>query len=434
MSITRSSILGQVKAFAQESSLARSFVAGKTYIPVSGKVLDADDYAFLVDACLDGWLTAGRFTDEFEKDLCVATGVRFASMVNSGSSANLLAVCALTSKSLGAKALKPGDEVITTAAGFPTTLNPIIQNDLVPVFVDVDLSTMNVDVSKLEAAIGPRTKAMIFAHTLGNPFDIAAVRALAQKHGLWLIEDCCDALGGTYDGKSVGSFGDIATLSFYPAHHITTGEGGAVLTNNAVLQKVILSFRDWGRDCWCATGKDNTCGKRFQWQLGKLPKGYDHKYIYSHIGYNLKATDMQAALGVSQIAKLSGFVQARRDNWQALRSGLDTLSGRLSFVEPTKRSVPSWFGFILMINDPRIKRDDLVRHLESKMIGTRMLFGGNLLSHPAYEGINHRIAGSLSASQRVTDDVLWIGVYPGITPEMIAYMTETIQQFMKERS
>ncbi len=426
--------MGQVKAFSQESSLARSFVAGKTYIPVSGKVLDADDYAFLVDACLDGWLTAGRFTDAFEKDLCAATGVRFASMVNSGSSANLLAVCALTSKSLGARALKPGDEVIATAAGFPTTLNPIIQNDLVPVFVDVDLSTMNVDVTKLEAAISPKTKAMIFAHTLGNPFDIAAVRALAQKHGLWLIEDCCDALGGTYDGKSVGSFGDIATLSFYPAHHITTGEGGAVLTNNAVLQKAILSFRDWGRDCWCATGKDNTCGKRFGWQLGKLPQGYDHKYIYSHIGYNLKATDMQAALGVSQIKKLPGFVQIRRDNWQALRSGLDTLSGRLSFVEPTKRSVPSWFGFILMVNDPRIKRDDLVRHLESKMIGTRMLFGGNLLSHPAYEAINHRIAGSLSASQRVTDDVLWIGVYPGITPEMIAYMTETIKQFVKERA
>lgn len=426
--------MGQVKAFSQESSLARSFVAGKTYIPVSGKVLDADDYAFLVDACLDGWLTAGRFTDAFEKDLCAATGVRFASMVNSGSSANLLAVCALTSKSLGARALKPGDEVIATAAGFPTTLNPIIQNDLVPVFVDVDLSTMNVDVTKLEAAISPKTKAMIFAHTLGNPFDIAAVRALAQKHGLWLIEDCCDALGGTYDGKSVGSFGDIATLSFYPAHHITTGEGGAVLTNNAVLQKAILSFRDWGRDCWCATGKDNTCGKRFGWQLGKLPQGYDHKYIYSHIGYNLKATDMQAALGVSQIKKLPGFVQIRRDNWQALRSGLDALSGRLSFVEPTKRSLPSWFGFILMVNDPRIKRDDLVRHLESKMIGTRMLFGGNLLSHPAYEAINHRIAGSLSASQRVTDDVLWIGVYPGITPEMIAYMTETIKQFVKERA
>ncbi len=434
MSITRSSILDHVKTFAQEAVTAKPFVPGGSYIPVSGKVLDGDDYALMVDACLDGWLTSGRFTDGFEKALSEVTGTRFACLVNSGSSANLLAVSALTSGLLGERALKPGDEVITLAAGFPTTVNPIIQNNLVPVFVDIDLATMNVDVQCLEAAIGPRTKAIILAHTLGNPFNLNAVKAIAAKHHLWLIEDCCDALGAVYAGSSVGGFGDIATLSFYPAHHITTGEGGAVLTNNAQLNKVILSFRDWGRDCWCQTGKDNTCGKRFDWQLGQLPMGYDHKYIYSHIGYNLKATDMQAALGVSQIKKLPAFIKARRANWDALRQGLAPLEGRVSFVSPTAESVPSWFGFVMMVNDKKAGRDRLVQYLESRKIGTRMLFGGNLLSHPAYQGIICRKADDLSASQRVTDDVIWIGVYPGITTAMLEYMISSIKTFFKENA
>ena len=432
--LLRNSILTQVKAFIDQEVIVKTFVPGETYIPVSGKVLDGQDQAMLVDACLDGWLTGGRFTDQFEKDLTHVTGARFACFVNSGSSANLLAVSALTSGLLNERALKPGDEVITLAAGFPTTVNPIIQNNLVPVFVDIDLSTMNVDVASLEAAIGPRTKAIILAHTLGNPFNINAVKAIAAKYHLWLIEDSCDALGAMYDGKSVGGFGDIATLSFYPAHHITTGEGGAVLTSSALLNKIILSFRDWGRDCWCPTGKDNTCGKRFEWQLGSLPKGYDHKYIYSHIGYNLKATDMQAALGVSQIKKLPDFVNARRANWAALRYGLSTLEGRISFVSPTVGSDPSWFGFVICLNDPKVSRDMLVRHLESKKIGTRMLFGGNLLSHPAYVGITCRQVGDLSASQRVTDDVLWVGVYPGITPIITEYMIDTINTFFKDNA
>lgn len=431
-SASRDSILAAVKDYATKVVEPKNFIPGTTYIPVSGKVLDGNDFALMVDACLDGWLTSGRFTDDFEKALSEVTGARFASLVNSGSSANLLAVSALTSPVLKERTLKPGDEVITLAAGFPTTVNPILQNNLIPVFVDIDLATMNVDIDSLKKAISPKTKAIIIAHTLGNPFNIAAVKAVAKENNLWLIEDSCDALGATYEGKSIGSFGDIASLSFYPAHHITTGEGGAVLTSNTVLQKVLLSFRDWGRDCWCQTGKDNTCGKRFEWQLGKLPLGYDHKYIYSHIGYNLKATDMQAALGVGQIKRLPNFVKARRDNWNTLRAGLSSLEGRLSFVSPTANSVPSWFGFVMMINDPKISREHFVQYLESKKIGTRMLFGGNLLSHPAYENITCRTVGTLNATEKVTNNVLWIGVYPGITAPMIAYMIETIKTYFKD--
>lgn len=430
--VTRDSLLAQVQAYASFSVQPKEFVAGQTYIPVSGKVLDGFDFVHMVDACLDGWLTSGRFTDEFEKNLSVVTGSRFASLVNSGSSANLLAISALTSPLLKERALKPGDEVITLAAGFPTTVNPIIQNQCIPVFVDIDLATMNVDVDCLRQAISPKTKAIILAHTLGNPFNIAAVKAIAKEHCLWLIEDSCDALGATYEGAPAGSFGDIASLSFYPAHHITTGEGGAILTNNAQLQKIILSFRDWGRDCWCQTGKDNTCGKRFDWQLGNLPQGYDHKYIYSHIGYNLKATDMQAALGVSQIKKLPEFVKKRQENWKALREGLAHLEGRVSFVKATEESSPSWFGFVLLVNDPKVSRDALVQYLESKKIGTRMLFGGNLLDQPAYQGLQYRKANDLAASDRVTQDVLWVGVYPGITGSMLDYMITTIQTFFKD--
>ncbi len=431
---SRNSILEQVATFVGTSVEPKPFVAGTSYIPVSGKVLDGADIALMVDACLDGWLTSGRFTDEFEKQLTLATGTRFAMLVNSGSSANLLAISALTSGLLKERALKPGDEIITLAAGFPTTVNPIIQNNCIPVFVDIDLATMNVDVDGLEKAISPKTKAIILAHTLGNPFNIAAVKAIAWKHNLWLIEDSCDALGATYQGAPSGSFGDMATLSFYPAHHITTGEGGAVVTSNALLNKVLLSFRDWGRDCWCQTGKDNTCGKRFDWQLGKLPHGYDHKYIYSHIGYNLKATDMQAALGVGQIKKLPQFVARRRENWNALRQGLAALDGRVSFVTATAESNPSWFGFVMTINDPKISRDRLVQYLESKKIGTRMLFGGNLLDQPAYANITHRTVGALTASDRVAKDVLWVGVYPGITTAMLDYMITTIKTYFKDNA
>lgn len=374
----------------------RKIIPGQDYIPVTGKILDEDDLVNLVDSSLDMWLTAGRFATEFEKSFAQSFGTKFALLVNSGSSANLVAFTALTSPRLGDRQIKRGDEVITVAAGFPTTVNPIIQNGCVPVFVDVLLGTYDIDITKLEAALSPKTKAVMIAHTLGNAFDVKAVKEFCDRHGLWLVEDCCDALGATVDGKPIGTYGDIATVSFYPAHHITMGEGGAVCMSNAQLKLAAESIRDWGRDCWCPPGKDNTCKKRYDWQLGDLPEGYDHKYIYSHIGYNLKVSDMQAAVGVSQLKKLPGFIERRRENFNYLSSKMADLEGDLILPKSLKGSNPSWFGFALTV-EPRagITRNALVKRLESEKIGTRLLFGGHLLKQPAYRGIEHRVVGDL---------------------------------------
>jgi len=428
----RRQILELSAQFHAEAFPAAEFKPGITQVPVSGKVIDGNDLSAVVDSALDCWFTTGRFAEDFERKLARFVGVRCASLVNSGSSANLLAISALTSPKLGDRQLKPGDEVITVAAGFPTTLNPIIQNRLIPVFVDVTLPTYEIDVSQLEAALSEKTKAIFIAHTLGNVFDLDAVSAFAKKHGLWLIEDCCDALGSTWKGQSVGTFGDIATCSFYPAHHITMGEGGAVLSDKPNLQVLIESFRDWGRDCWCDPGKDNTCGKRFDWQLGTLPCGYDHKYTYSHIGYNLKATDMQAALGASQIEKLPKFVARRKENFQYLSAKLKPIEECLMLPEATPGSDPSWFGFPIGVRENApFSRDELIRALEEKKIATRLLFGGNLLRQPAYEGCEYRVIGELRNTDFVMNNVFWIGVYPGLTPEMLDYAAETIQLFTK---
>jgi CDP-6-deoxy-D-xylo-4-hexulose-3-dehydrase len=413
----------------------KDFIPGVSPVPVSGKVIDSDDISSVIDSALDAWFTTGRFAKEFESKLARFVGVRSASLVNSGSSANLVAVSALTSPKLGNRQLKPGDEVITVAAGFPTTVNPIIQNRLVPVFVDVTVPTYEIDVSQLEAARSEKTKAIVIAHTLGNVFDLDAVTGFAQKHNLWLIEDCCDALGSTYRGRKVGTFGDIATVSFYPAHHITMGEGGAVLTDKPALQVLIESFRDWGRDCWCEPGKDNTCGKRFDWQLGTLPCGYDHKYTYSHIGYNLKATDMQAALGVSQIARLPHFIERRKQNFSYLRKALEPLQEFLILPEPTPHSDPSWFGFPIGVREGSpIKRNELTRALEARKIGTRLLFGGNLARQPAYEGHDYRVIGELSNTNFVMNNVFWIGVYPGLTEPMLEFVANTISDSIETPS
>jgi len=383
----------------------------------------------VVDSGLDFWLTAGRFSDLFEFKFAKFVGVRDARLVNSGSSANLVAVSVLTSPTLGERQLKPGDEVITVAAGFPTTVNPIIQNRLVPVFVDVELGTYNVDVSQLEKALSPKTKAIIFAHTLGNPFNLGAVSEFARRHNLWLIEDCCDALGSTFNGRRVGTFGDMATFSFYPAHHITMGEGGCVGTSQPKLTKLIESFRDWGRDCWCAPGKDNTCGKRFDWQLGTLPHGYDHKYTYSHIGYNLKVSDMQAAAGVAQLEKLEGFIAARKSNFDYLTTQLRPLLNLFRLPHATPGSDPSWFGYPIAVRpEAPLKRDEVIRFLNSRKIGTRLLFGGNLLRQPAYKDIEKRVIGDLPISDFITDHVFWIGVYPGLTRPMLDYVVESLHE------
>jgi CDP-6-deoxy-D-xylo-4-hexulose-3-dehydrase len=405
------------------------FVPGVSPVPVSGRVFDDRDLFAVVESGLDFWLTSGRFAELFETKLAKFLGVRDARLVNSGSSANLLALSALTSSALGERQLRPGDEVITVAAGFPTTVNPILQNRLVPVFVDVELATYNVDVSQLEKALGPRTKAMIFAHTLGNPFNLAAVCAFARKHNLWLIEDCCDALGATFGGRRVGTFGDLATFSFYPAHHITMGEGGCVATNQPQLTKLIESFRDWGRDCWCAPGKDNTCGKRFDWQLGSLPHGYDHKYTYSHIGYNLKITDMQAAVGVAQLEKLDLFIAARRTNFRYLSERLQPLSEEFLLPRATPGSEPSWFGYPIAVRpESELKWNEVIRFLENRKIGTRVLFGGNLLRQPAYRDIDKRVIGDLPNSDFVANHVFWIGLYPGITRPMLDYVIESLSE------
>lgn len=428
----RQQILDLSAQYFIEAFPPKDFSPGNSAVPVSGKVLDSADLVSVVDSALDCWFTTGRFAEDFERKLARFVGVRSASLVNSGSSANLVAVSALTSPKLGERRLKPGDEVITVAAGFPTTVNPIIQNRLVPVFVDVALPTYEIDVTQLEAARSEKTRAIVIAHTLGNTFDLEAVTAFAKKYNLWLIEDCCDALGSTYKGQKVGTFGDIATVSFYPAHHITMGEGGAVLTDKPSLKVIIDSFRDWGRDCWCDPGKDNTCGKRFDWQLGSLPCGYDHKYTYSHIGYNLKATDMQAALGASQIAKLPQFIERRKENFKYLRSALQPFDSCLILPEATPDSDPSWFGFPIGVrtNAP-FRRDELTRELERNKIGTRLLFAGNLLRQPAYEGSEYRVIGDLPNTDYVMNNVFWIGVYPGLTIEMLDFIVTTIANFVQ---
>ncbi len=427
----RKKILDLAAEYFAEAFPGAEFKPGQSAVPVSGKVIDGSDLSAVVDAALDCWFTTGRFAEEFERKLARFVGVRCASLVNSGSSANLLAISALTSPKLGDRRLQPGDEVITVAAGFPTTVNPILQNRLVPVFLDVTLPTYEIDVSQLEAARSEKTKAVFVAHTLGNVFDLDAVTDFVKKHNLWLIEDCCDALGSTWKGRRVGTFGDIATVSFYPAHHITLGEGGAVLTDKPNLQVLIESFRDWGRDCWCEPGKDNTCGKRFDWQLGSLPCGYDHKYTYSHIGYNLKATDMQAALGVSQIAKLPQFIERRRQNFGHLHSALRSLEEFLLLPEATPGSDPSWFGFPIGIREGSpFDRNSLTRALESQKIATRLLFGGNLLRQPAYEGSEYRVIGDLKNTDYVMNNVFWIGVYPGLTYTMLDFVAKTVFEFV----
>src|SRR6266576_2238575 len=426
----RKQILDLVAQYFSQSSDSGDFVPGVSPVPVSGNVIGGADVSAVVDSALDAWFTTGRFAKIFQRNLARFVGVRSATLVNSGSSANLIALSVLTSPKLGERRLIPGDEVITVAAGFPTTVNPIFQNRLVPVFVDVTIPEYEIDVGQLEAARSDRTKAVFVAHTLGNVFDLDAVTAFTKKHNLWLIEDCCDALGSTYRGRNVGTFGDIASLSFYPAHHITTGEGGAVLTDKPTLQTLIESFRDWGRDCWCETGKDNTCGKRFDWQLGSLPCGYDHKYTYSHIGYNLKATDMQAALGASQLTKLPEFIARRKQNFRHLEAALAGLEEYLILPKATPHSDPSWFGFPIGVReDAPFRREDLIRTLESSKIATRLLFGGNLVRQPAYQGCQYRVAGDLHNSDFVMNNVFWVGVYPGLTPEMVDFMAGTMHGF-----
>lgn len=426
----RRQIGGLVAEFADVAYAAEPFVAGETPVPVSGKVLGAKELQFMVEASLDGWLTTGRFNEEFEQRLAAYVGVNHAITVNSGSSANLVAFSALTSSRLGDRAIKPGDEVISVAAGFPTTVNPIIQNRAIPVFVDVDSITHNIDASKIEAAITPRTKAVMLAHTLGNPFDLGTVRALCDKYGLWLVEDCCDALGSTYQGRKVGTFGDIATLSFYPAHHITMGEGGAVLTNNAELKLIAESFRDWGRDCYCLTGQDNTCNKRFCWKLGDLPEGYDHKYIYSHVGYNLKITDMQAACALAQLDRLDDFVEKRRANFSYLHEKLQSLTEVFLLPEATSGAEPSWFGFPLVLREEAgVKRVDLLSYLNDCKIGTRLLFAGNIVRQPSMRGQEYRVSGDLSNTDIEMNQTFWLGVYPGLGKDHLDYMVEKLEEF-----
>ena len=407
------------------------FEGGKSVVPPSGKVLDAQELKYMVEASLDGWLTTGRFNAEFEKKLAKFIGINHLITVNSGSSANLVAFNALTSPKLGERAIKKGDEVIGVAAGFPTTVNPILQFGAVPVFVDVDPLTHNIDATKIEAAVGPKTKAIMLAHSLGNPFNLDVVTALCKKHNLWLVEDCCDALGTTYRGQMVGTFGDIATLSFYPAHHITMGEGGAVFTNNSELKTIAESFRDWGRDCYCQPGKDNTCGKRFSQQLGDLPYGYDHKYTYSHLGYNLKITDMQAACGLAQLEKAFQFIQARKDNFAYLKNRLKSCEEFLQLTEATEHSDPSWFGFPITVkpNSP-VKRLDLLTHLDEYKIGSRLLFAGNLTRQPYMKGANYRISGDLTNTDNVMNNTFWIGVQPALTHEMLEFAASKIEWYL----
>lgn len=418
-------LIRSVKSFEK-----KAFVPGETVIPPSGKVIGEEEVALMIEASLDAWLTTGRFNEAFEKKLAAFIGVKHLMTVNSGSSANLVAFSALTSPKLGDRAIKKGDEVITVAVGFPTTVNPALQFGAVPVFVDADLATYNIDASKVEAAVTSKTKAIMIAHALGNPFNLDAITAICKKHNLWLIEDCCDALGSTYDGRKVGTFGDIGTLSFYPAHHITMGEGGAVFMNNPELKVIAESFRDWGRDCYCQPGTDNTCGKRFCWKLGGLPEGYDHKYIYSHSGYNLKITDMQAACGLAQLDRLPHFVEKRKANARYLT---ERLAGCVDFIqlpEATPKSDPSWFGYpITMREGTGFSRRDLINVLDSNKIGTRLLFAGNLTKQPYMAGQTYRVVGELKVADRIMNDTFWVGVYPGLGDEELNFVAETIENF-----
>ncbi|MDQ6843714.1 MAG: lipopolysaccharide biosynthesis protein RfbH [Bacteroidota bacterium] len=415
-----------------KNKITRTIIPGKDYIPVTGKIIDEEDVLMGIEATMDAWLTAGRFSKLFERKLARYMGSRFSFLVNSGSSANLLALYTLTSPKLGNRAIKPGDEVITVAAGFPTTVNPMIQFGCIPVFVDIDIPTYNIKAHDIEKAISSKTKAIMIAHALGNPFNLDVVMALAKKYHLWVIEDDCDSLGATYNNKKTGTFGDMATLSFYPAHHITMGEGGAVLINNASLKKISESFRDWGRDCWCAPGCDNTCGQRFEWQLGGLPEGYDHKYIYSHIGFNLKVTDMQAAIGLSQLAKADSFIAKRRENHANLKKRFKELEQYFILPQPTENSDPSWFGFMLTVRDNAgIDRNKLIQYLESNKIGTRLFFGGNMLKQPAYANLNYRKIDDLVNTDIVMNNSFWLGVWPGLNADHYDYMVEKVSEFIK---
>lgn len=436
MNADRNTILEASRNLLEQTLAAKSFVPGETYIPPSGKVLDAQDGVNLIDAALDMWLTAGRYADEFESKLAHKFGRKLSKLTVSGSSANLLAFSTLTSWKLGEKRIRPGDEIITVAAGFPTTVTPLVQYGCVPVFVDIDLATHNVDVDKLEAAIGPKTRGIMIAHSLGNPFDAIRVAELCKQHDLFLVEDCCDAFGAKLAGQGVGTFGDLATLSFYPAHHITMGEGGAVLMDSIRLARITESFRDWGRDCYCKPGCDNTCGKRFEWELGDLPKGYDHKYIYSHIGYNLKVSDMQAAIGCSQLEKLEHFISKRNANFDGLTRRIKAagLEEYLHLPEATPNSEPSWFGYLMSVRDGTgLSRTKVVQGLEERRVGTRLLFAGNLLCQPAFKNIEHRVVGNLENTDKTMHDSFWIGVWPGITEEMLDYMVDTLAAVVREQ-
>ncbi|MBB4631492.1 lipopolysaccharide biosynthesis protein RfbH [Sphingosinicella soli] len=429
--VLRAQISQLVAEFANLTLAPKAFVPGHTPVPVSGKVIGPTELQMMVEASLDGWLTTGRFNEMFEKRLAAYLGVDYLITVNSGSSANLVAFSTLTSPRLGGRAILPGDEVIGVAAGFPTTVNPILQFGAVPVFVDVERTTYNIDASQIEAAITSKTKAIMLAHTLGNPFNLEVVTALCRKYGLWLVEDCCDALGSTYNDRKVGTFGDIGTLSFYPAHHITMGEGGAVFTNNSELKLIAESFRDWGRDCYCAPGKDNSCGKRFCWKLGQLPEGYDHKYIYSHLGYNLKITDMQAACALAQLDRLEGFVQARRDNFHFLKERLRSCEDYLLLPEATPGSDPSWFGFPITLRpESGVRRVDLLNYLEEQKVATRLLFAGNLIRQPYMQGRNYRVVGDLANTETIMHQTFWLGVFPGLTEEMLDYMAGCVETFV----
>ncbi len=432
--ILRQEILSLVERYAEKHTRRGHFVAGQTYVPPSGKLIDATEIKLMTEAALDGWLTTGRFNAQFEQRLGKFLGARHVLTVNSGSSANLIAFSTLTSPKLGERAIKAGDEVISVAAGFPTTVNPILQAGVVPVFIDVEIGNYNIDAAKIEAAITPKTRAIMLAHTLGNPYNLDIITALCKTYNLWLVEDCCDALGSTYRGKLVGTFGDIGTLSFYPAHHITMGEGGAVFTNNAALARIAESFRDWGRDCYCQPGKDNSCGKRFDWCLGDLPHGYDHKYTYSHMGYNLKITDMQAACALGQMDKLESFVEARKKNFKLLSELLDDAQDMLILPKATENSDPSWFGFpITLRENAGIERTLLLQKLEEKRIGTRLLFAGNLTKQPYMKGRNWRVSGELTNSDIVMNRTFWIGLQPALSQDMLAYTAETLKALIREK-
>jgi len=420
-----------VEKAANELHAPKPFIAGESSIPVTGKVFGKPEISAAVSASLDFWLTAGPYTEKFESEFAKTVGMRTSHMVNSGSSANLVALTSLTSPKLGDRRLRPGDEVITVAAGFPTTVAPIIQNQLMPVYVDVDLGTYGANDEQLQAAISPKTKAIMMAHTLGNPFNLDLVQELAKKHNLWLVEDSCDALGGTYKGQNLGTFGDVSTFSFYPAHHITTGEGGAVLAKKVAMKPIIESIRDWGRDCWCLPGCDNTCLKRYEWQLGGLPEGYDHKYTYSHLGYNLKSGDIQAAIGLAQLDRLPSFVEARKKNWKYLHDGLSKLEDLLMLPVTQEHGDPSWFGFALTVkSDSKVSRNEIVQALNERKIGTRLLFGGNLLRQPAFIDTPQRVVGTLTNTDIIMNDTFWIGVWPGLTEKMLDYMISSLYEIL----